>query len=83
MKILPAGIISILVQFGLAILGWGGFAAFFSHRPFIIAAVVTLVMGIAAVLSSGNLSAGEREVGMLGCFPEFIEGRRTSCVARR
>jgi protein-S-isoprenylcysteine O-methyltransferase Ste14 len=61
MKVLVAGLFGILLQFGLAVLGWGGFAAFFSHPPFIAAAIVALVMGVIASLSGGNLSAGERE----------------------
>jgi protein-S-isoprenylcysteine O-methyltransferase Ste14 len=61
MKVLLAGLLSILVQFGLAILGWGGFAAFFSHPPFIATAVAALVMGVAALFTHGNLNSGECE----------------------
>ncbi len=61
MKVLLAGLLSILVQFGLAILGWGGFAAFFSHPPFVVTAALALVMGVAALFTHGNLSSGERE----------------------
>jgi protein-S-isoprenylcysteine O-methyltransferase Ste14 len=61
MKLLLAGFFSILVQFGLAILGWGGFVPFFSHPPFIAMLVVALVMGVAALFTRGNLSPGERE----------------------
>jgi len=46
---------------GLAILGWGGFAAFFSH-PALIALTIALIAILgAALFSDGNLSAGERE----------------------
>jgi protein-S-isoprenylcysteine O-methyltransferase Ste14 len=61
MKVLLAGLLSILVQFGLAILGWGGFAAFFSHPAFVVTAALALVMGVAALFTHGNLSSGERE----------------------
>jgi protein-S-isoprenylcysteine O-methyltransferase Ste14 len=61
MKILLTALIAIVVQFGLAILGWGGFASFFSHPPFVAMAVVTVVASIAALFSGGNLSTGERE----------------------
>jgi protein-S-isoprenylcysteine O-methyltransferase Ste14 len=61
MKVLLAGLLSILVQFGLAILGWGGFTAFFSHPPFVATVVVALVMSVAALFTRGNLSSGERE----------------------
>jgi protein-S-isoprenylcysteine O-methyltransferase Ste14 len=50
-----------LAYLGLAILGWGGFAGFFSH-PALIALVGTLVAltGV-ALFSGGNLSPGEHE----------------------
>ncbi|MGE5781109.1 MAG: isoprenylcysteine carboxylmethyltransferase family protein, partial [Hyphomicrobiales bacterium] len=46
---------------GLAILGWGGFAAFFSHPPLIALAIVLFVLSGVALFSRGNLSPGERE----------------------
>jgi protein-S-isoprenylcysteine O-methyltransferase Ste14 len=61
MKVLLAGLLSVLVQLGLAILGWGGFAAFFSHPPLAALTAVTLVMGTAALFSGGNLNPGIRE----------------------
>lgn len=50
-----------VVYLGLAIFGWGGFAAFFSHSALSVVAIVTLVLSVVAIFSSGNLSAGERE----------------------
>ncbi|QIE25794.1 Isoprenylcysteine carboxyl methyltransferase (ICMT) family protein (plasmid) [Caballeronia sp. SBC1] len=50
-----------IVYLGLAVLGWGGFAVFFSHSALSVVAIVTLVLSVVAVFSSGNLSAGERE----------------------
>jgi protein-S-isoprenylcysteine O-methyltransferase Ste14 len=47
--------------FGLAILGWGGFAAFFSHSALIALAIVLFALAGAAVFAGGNLSPGERE----------------------
>jgi protein-S-isoprenylcysteine O-methyltransferase Ste14 len=47
--------------FGLAILGWGGTAAFFSHPPLIALAVATFVMAGAALFAGGNISPGVRE----------------------
>jgi protein-S-isoprenylcysteine O-methyltransferase Ste14 len=61
MKVLLAGLAALLLQLGLAILGWGGFAAFFSHPPFAALAAVTLVMGAAALFTGANLSPGVRE----------------------
>jgi protein-S-isoprenylcysteine O-methyltransferase Ste14 len=61
MKLFLTTLVSILVQFGLAILGWGGFDAFFSHPPFVALTVGTLVASVIALFSRGNLSPGERE----------------------
>ncbi|CAN0628099.1 Isoprenylcysteine carboxyl methyltransferase [Burkholderia multivorans] len=46
---------------GLAILGSGGWAAFFSHPALTAVAAATLAMTVVAVFSRGNLSAGVRE----------------------
>jgi protein-S-isoprenylcysteine O-methyltransferase Ste14 len=65
MKITPGlafmNIAGTLVFLGLAILGWGGFAAFFSHPALATVAAATLVMAGVGLFSSANLSAGERE----------------------
>ena len=46
---------------GLAVLGWGGFAAFFSHPALIALAVALFVMAGVAFFAGGNLSPGTRE----------------------
>jgi protein-S-isoprenylcysteine O-methyltransferase Ste14 len=46
---------------GLAILGWGGFVAFFSHPALIALAIVFFAVSGAALFAGGNLSPGERE----------------------
>ena len=46
---------------GLAILGWGGFAAFFSHPALTALAIVLFALSGAALFAGGNLSPGERE----------------------
>jgi protein-S-isoprenylcysteine O-methyltransferase Ste14 len=46
---------------GLAILGWGGFDAFFANPARIALVVATAALVIAALFTSGNLSTGERE----------------------
>ncbi len=56
--IIPA---AIAVYLGLAVLGWGGFAAFFSHPALIALTIATLLLSGAAMFSRGNLSPGERE----------------------
>jgi protein-S-isoprenylcysteine O-methyltransferase Ste14 len=45
----------------LAVLGWGGLAAFFSHPALIALAVAVFVLAGAALFADGNLSPGVRE----------------------
>src|ERR1700730_11922887 len=47
--------------FGLAVLGWGGPDAFFSHPPLIALAVALFVIAGVAFFTGGNLSPGVRE----------------------
>jgi protein-S-isoprenylcysteine O-methyltransferase Ste14 len=68
-----ASVGGVLVYLGLAVLGWGGFGAFFASPARIALVVATVAMVVAALFSSGNLSTGEREdrsnrwiVGALG-----------------
>jgi protein-S-isoprenylcysteine O-methyltransferase Ste14 len=49
------------VNFGLAVLGWGGPAAFFSHPALIALAAATFVIASAALFAGGNVSPGVRE----------------------
>lgn len=81
------GIVTTLVYLWLAVLGAGGFAAFFSHPARTILAVASLVMASAAFFSDVNLSSGEREdrsnrwiflpllvIGLLSAFlPAYAE----------
>ncbi len=81
------GIVTTLVYLWLAVLGAGGFAAFFSHSARTILAVASLVMASAAFFSDVNLSSGEREdrsnrwiflpllvIGLLSAFlPAYAE----------
>jgi len=60
-KMVIFALFSIAFQFGLAILGWGGFAAFFSHPAFVAMGIITLLLTAAAFFSAGNLSSGEQE----------------------
>jgi len=46
---------------GLAIHGWGGFTAFFSHTALIALSVVLILMTGVALFTQGNLSPGECE----------------------
>src|SRR5262249_50270583 len=54
-------VVATLAYLGLAILGWGSFAAFFSHPPLIALVAVGFVLTAVALFSGGNLSPGERE----------------------
>jgi protein-S-isoprenylcysteine O-methyltransferase Ste14 len=46
---------------GLAVLGWDGLAAFFSHPARLVLAIVLFAMAIVAAFAGGNLSSGLRE----------------------
>ena len=54
-------ILGSLAYLGLAILGWGGFAGFFSHPALIALTITFFVLSGIALFSSGNLSPGVRE----------------------
>jgi protein-S-isoprenylcysteine O-methyltransferase Ste14 len=60
-KILITGAVSIVIQFGLAIVGWGGWGVFFAHPAFQVLAGVTVVLAAMAVPSGGGMSKGEQE----------------------
>lgn len=60
-RIVALSLIVAVVQFGLAILCFGGWTAFFSHRSLLAVVIVTLGMMAVAPFSSGNLSSGEQE----------------------
>lgn len=75
------------VYFGLAILGWGGVAAFFSHPALVALAATTGAMVVVAYIAGGNVSPGVREdrsnrwvvgafavIGLLnGFFPAYTD----------
>jgi hypothetical protein len=54
-------IVTTLAYLGLAILGSGGLALFFSHPALIALTVALFAMSGVALFSEGNLSAGVRE----------------------
>src|SRR5947209_13263769 len=60
-KLMLITIIGTLANLGLAVLGWGGFAAFFSHPALIALAIALLVLSGLALFGGGNLSSGVRE----------------------
>jgi protein-S-isoprenylcysteine O-methyltransferase Ste14 len=54
-------LVATALYFSLAILGWGGFAPFFSHPALIALAGVTFALALASLFAGGNLSPGVRE----------------------
>jgi protein-S-isoprenylcysteine O-methyltransferase Ste14 len=58
---LPLIVVGTAAYLGLAILGRGGFAAFFSHLPLIALAIALVALSGVALFAGGNLSPGERE----------------------
>ena len=60
-KLVFMTVVGSLGYLGIAILGSGGFAAFFSHPALIALTIVGFVLTGVALFSSGNLSPGERE----------------------
>jgi protein-S-isoprenylcysteine O-methyltransferase Ste14 len=54
-------VLSSLLAFGLAILGWGGFSAFFSHPALIGLATAYVLLAFATVLAAEHLNSTGRE----------------------
>lgn len=52
---------STAAYFGLAVLGWGGIAPFFSHPALVALALAVAVLAGASLIGGGNLSPGQRE----------------------
>ena len=60
-KLISLGVFSIVVQFALAILGWGGFVAFFSHPAIRAMTIATVGIATVAFFAGGNVSPGVKE----------------------
>jgi protein-S-isoprenylcysteine O-methyltransferase Ste14 len=60
-KVIAIGLLSGLIQFGLAVLAWGGWRPFFAHPALVALGWVTVAMMIVVPFSSGNTSPGIRE----------------------
>lgn len=54
-------LVGTLFYIGIAILGWGGFSAFFSHPARIAATIVLFAMAFAGLFSGANMSTGDQE----------------------
>jgi protein-S-isoprenylcysteine O-methyltransferase Ste14 len=60
-KLAAVSVLTIVVYLGLAIAGFGGFAAFFAQPALVALAVITIALTAAALFTEGNLSTGVRE----------------------
>lgn len=54
-------IVGTAAYLGLAVLGWGGFTAFYSHKALIALTIVLFALSSVALFAGGNLSPGARE----------------------
>ena len=61
-KMVIFALLSVAFQFGLAVLGWGGFAAFFFHPALVALAIVTLVLTVAAFFPAGTSVPASRKI---------------------
>jgi protein-S-isoprenylcysteine O-methyltransferase Ste14 len=78
----PLILVSSAAYLGLAVLGEGGLAAFFSHPPLTGLALVFLVLVVASTFAGGNMSPGVREdrgnrwviaaFGLLGLLSAYL-----------
>jgi protein-S-isoprenylcysteine O-methyltransferase Ste14 len=53
--------VSLALYIGLAVLGWGGWSAFMANPVRAGAVIATVVIAVAAMFTSGNISSGRRE----------------------
>jgi protein-S-isoprenylcysteine O-methyltransferase Ste14 len=61
-KIIVTAIVSIVIQFGLAIVGWDGWRPFFAHPAMrALAGVTVVLMALAVPSGSSGISSGEKE----------------------
>jgi len=60
-KVMITGIAAIVIQFALAIAGWGGWSAFFAHAALRALAWVTAGLTLLAFFSEGGIRTGEKE----------------------
>ena len=54
-------VVSVALYTGLAVWGWGGWSAFMAHPARAGAVVAMVVISLAAIFTSGNISSGRRE----------------------
>ena len=67
LKMLSISVAYLVVEFTLAILGWGGFLSFFSRPQFLALAILTVVLTAASFFSGASISTGvKRSLQPLG-----------------
>lgn len=54
-------VVATAAYLGLALFGWGGFAAFFSHPALVALTFAIFILAGASLFAGGNLSPGQRE----------------------
>jgi protein-S-isoprenylcysteine O-methyltransferase Ste14 len=54
-------VVSFLVQYALAIAGWGGWTTFFAHPQLRVLVGVWVILGVLAIFSGGGITKGEKE----------------------
>lgn len=79
-KVFALSLVTVLVQFGLAIVAFGGWAAFFIHRPLIALAVISMAMiGTIGGETTRWLGVVLYTLGgVLRMWPVFVLGSRFS-----
>jgi hypothetical protein len=60
-KILIASVVGVLIQFALAIVGWGGWRPFFAHPALRALAWATAALTVLAAFTEASVSSGEKE----------------------
>src|SRR5271165_7131702 len=75
-------VVGTAVQLGLAVLGRGGFTAFFSYQALVALAIALFALSGAALFAGGNLSSGVREdrgnrwvivaIGLIGLLDIYL-----------
>jgi protein-S-isoprenylcysteine O-methyltransferase Ste14 len=60
-KLIVTAVVSIVIQFGLAIAGWCGWNAFFAHPALQALAWVTAGLTVLAFFTEGGIRSGEKE----------------------
>lgn len=76
-KVLITAVVSIIIQFALAIAGWGGWSRFFAHSAFKALAVATVVLSVLAIPSGGGKELNSRRP-----MSPHRESMRAFCMAR-